>query len=90
MTSPDLIESVARAIWDAGEPYPSRMMDEHVDAFRAKARAAIEAVLREAALIADGYAKHAWEAQPSAQEAAVAAEHIAAAIRSRLTQKDSG
>jgi hypothetical protein len=36
-----------------------------------------------AAKIAEDYAKRAWAAQPSAQEAAVGAEHIAAAIRSQ-------
>lgn len=39
---------------------------------------------RECAKMADDYAKLSWSANPSAQEAAVAAEHIAQAIRNRL------
>lgn len=35
------------------------------------------------AVLADEYAKRAWAAKPPAQEAAVAAEHIAQAIRAR-------
>lgn len=35
------------------------------------------------AALADKYAALAWKAQPSAQEAAVAAQHIAEAIRNR-------
>lgn len=41
-----MIEEAARAIWNAGEPYPTRMMDEHVEAWDAKAKAALSVFIR--------------------------------------------
>lgn len=65
---PDRIDDLERAIL--------RHMEQHI--------ISTAAVEREAcAVLADSYERRAWDAQPSAQEAAVAAKHIAAAIRAR-------
>src|ERR1700752_377839 len=49
--------------------------------WQATAQAVRLRTIEECAEVSDGYARRAWDAQPSAQAAAVAAEHISSGIR---------
>ena len=73
-----LQEQVARAIALARHETDANWLN-----YRTAADAAISIVLETAASVADDYAARAWTAIPLTQDAIVAAEQIATAIRTR-------
>lgn len=78
MFTDDMAAKAAAVFFGHGQPGSAVAFREALEVFAPLATAEAR---EECARIADGYARRAMAANPSAQEAAVAAEHIAEAIR---------